>query len=175
LKSDIWKQRLFKNLIGKTFERLTVIKSVGQDKHGKTLWLCNCTCGNTAIVQTSYLTTGNTKSCGCLKKDRLLERSTIHGKANTRLYRIWQGMKARCLCPTQSSYFNYGGRGIRVCNEWVSNFRNFNDWALSTGYQNNLTIERINNNGNYEPFNCTWIPKAEQVKNRRKSIITALQ
>ena len=146
------------NLINQKFSKLTVIEFVGIDKNKKAKWLCECECGNTTITNTHNLKSGNTTSCGC---------SRTKFKQNIpRLYRIWNGMKTRCSNPNKKEYKNYGGRGIKVCDEWVK-YENFYNWAINNGYKHHLTIERINNNGNYEPSNCTWITIQEQQKNKR--------
>ena len=166
-----------KDIAGQQFGRLTAVEpSEKDDTRDELTWKCLCDCGNTVYVPAKYLLSGNTKSCGCLKMDGLLERNTKHGKARrrkaTRLYKVWIGMRQRCNDPNQKSYPDYGGRGIRVCQEW-DNFEAFESWAMSNGYDPNsvnreCTIDRIDVNGNYEPSNCRWVSAAVQNKNKRK-------
>lgn len=113
---------------------------------------------------------GHTRSCGCLRSETVAQRYTTHGCSGTKLYMIWCTMKARCLKPKSNRYKYYGARGIKICSEWF-NFELFYQWAVSNGYQEGLTIERKDVNGNYEPENCQWIPKSEQPKNSRSNVI----
>ena len=151
----------FRNLTGKTFGQLTVIERVYPDNLSKkhTYWKCKCRCGNETTVTSNHLMTGHTRSCGCSHNKLKGENSVLyrHGKRNTRLYRIWSGMKSRCLNKNNVKYKNYGARGIKVCDEWKNDFMAFYNWAISNGYRNNLSIDRINNDDNYEPDNCRWI------------------
>lgn len=154
------------NLEGKQFGRWTVIEKAGHSRHKKVLWRCRCSCGNERFVGTGELMSGGTKSCGCLKNELVRARMTTHGKINTRLYSIWGGMKSRCHNKNGPGYYDYGGRGITVCKEW-ENFDQFYEWAMKNGYRDDLTIDRIDVNGNYEPDNCRWITNAEQQRNKR--------
>ena len=149
------------NLIEKKFGRLIVIKKQGKYKK-HTLWLCKCDCGKETIVSNQALRTGRTHSCGCLRKELM----TVHGwsRKRKRLYSIWINMKARCRDKNRKNYKNYGARGIKVCKEWAESFISFRNWALASSYQDNLTIDRINNDGNYEPDNCQWLTRIENIK-----------
>lgn len=153
---------------GDRFGRLTIIKEMSQ-KNKPRRFLCECECGNQKVVSLSKLRTGNTKSCGCLQKEVRESFLTItHGQSNTRIYNIWAGMKDRCLSSNNPTFKHYGGRGIKICDAWL-NFEPFYKWALQNGYHDNLSIERINNNGNYEPNNCEWATQKKQSNNTRRS------
>lgn len=155
----------FADLTGKRFNRLTVIAlhSKGSRKLGHPRYRCLCDCGNECIVQSNNLSSGNTQSCGCYHSENL------HGmfKPNkNRMYNSWRAMKARCLNPNNNRYRLYGGRGITICDEWLS-FEGFKKWAMSNGYADNLTIDRIDPDGNYTPDNCRWLHPSKQSASRR--------
>ena len=161
------------NLIGKKFGRLLVLEETDKRSSNQTvIWKCKCDCGNIVYIDTSRLTSGNTKSCGCLSIESSKVPKTIkHGDCNVnsefhRLYYIWKGMRSRCNNKKGQKYKDYGGRGISVCEEW-NEYINFKNWALSNGYRNNLTIDRINVDGNYEPSNCRWSDSITQMNNMR--------
>lgn len=160
------------DITGQKFGRLAVLGFDKKDDFRQYMWLCKCDCGNVVSVRGYSLRSGNTQSCGCLQKDTNLELRQTHGMTKTRIYNTWKGMRQRCSSPSTSCYRYYGGRGITVCDEW-QNFEPFYQWAISNGYANNLTIDRIDVNGNYEPSNCRWITLKEQQKNtRRNHLIT---
>lgn len=155
------------DLTGNKYGRLTVICSNGPGTTGEMTWLCRCECGNIRIVRGSNLRKGLTSSCGCMQKEAVRKANLIHGLCDARIHRIWSAMKQRCYNPNATCYRNYGGRGIKVCDEWLHDFLKFKSWAEAHGYNDTLTIDRINNDGNYEPSNCRWITRAEQNKNKR--------
>ena len=156
------------NLTGKRFGRLLVIGK-SESKNGMATWLCKCDCGNEKVVCGNELRKGKANSCGCLRKELAYKMLIQHGKANTRLYKVWKAMKARCNNPNNKRYSSYGGRGIKVCDEWQNSFQAFYDWAIANGYREGLSIDRVNNDGNYEPTNCRWATASEQQKNKRKN------
>lgn len=159
----------FKNLAGKKFGRLTVVERIIGTK--RTTWHCICDCGKEVNVLSTNLLRYHSTSCGCLLREVAKKRSTTHGLSNSeRLYGIWTGIRKRCFCETSIDYKNYGGRGISMCAEWEKNYLNFRDWAMQNGYAENLTIDRIDVNGNYCPENCRWATKKEQVYNKRNTV-----
>lgn len=158
------------DIIGVRFGRLTVIERIENTKDGKAQFKCHCDCGQYKDVRAKSLRNGDTKSCGCLLSEESRKRATSHGKCvrvekhgkcHSRLYNIWSGMKQRCFNPNATKYELYGGRGITVCEEWKDDFQAFYDWAMSNGYEEHLTIDRIDSDMNYEPNNCQWITLSE--------------
>lgn len=161
----------FDDLTGRRFERLTVIKRVPNLKNSRvTRWLCRCDCGKYTEVSRNNLLHKKCQSCGCLARDIIVgnKYNETHNMSRTRLYSIWQGIKQRCLGQGNGSKYYYD-RGISYCPEWEI-FENFKDWALSNGYTDELTIDRIDVNGNYGPDNCRWIGVREQNRNKRTTV-----
>lgn len=160
-------------MTGQKFNRLLVLRRSERNTNGgKPLWVCQCDCGNITEVGGYALKSGGTKSCGCWDRECSRDRVTTHGLSKTRLYKIWCGMKERCYNPNNKRYHDYGGRGIRVCDEWLHDFMAFHDWAFENGYDENApygqcTIERANNDEGYYPFNCVWTTIAQQNRNKR--------
>lgn len=157
-------------MTGKRFGRLTVVKESHRGQRYERFWECVCDCGNTKVINGSSLRHGITKSCGCLSKELASKRSRTHGMTRTKLFNTWQHMRRRCQSKSVPSYSRYGGRGISVCKEWDESFIAFRDWAMANGYRDDLSIDRIDVNGNYEPSNCRWATMEEQSLNKRETI-----
>lgn len=167
---------------GQKFNRLTIIKLdhikeyiyPSGKKHNEEYYLCECKCKNKKIISKSEIVYSRTKSCGCLYKEKIIKHNLSYNK----LFYIWHGIKKRCYNKNDTHYKDYGGRGIIVCDEWKNDIKSFYNWAISNGYKENegrniLTIDRINNDGNYEPSNCRWTTQKEQMRNtRRNHLIT---
>ncbi len=153
------------DLTGQRFGRLTIIKRM-ENKNGHPWWLCKCDCGNEKCVSGDNLRNGSTQSCGCLKSKG---NNLKHGKCYERIYSIYKSMITRCEKEYSTIYKYYGEREIKVCDEWKNSFELFYEWSINNGYKENLTIDRINPNGNYEPNNCRWVTMKEQNYNRRTS------
>ena len=161
------------DLIGKKFGRLTVVARADNDMNGNIRWVCKCDCGNIKEkpVYTSSLTSGRTRSCGCLVRNSDAYNTPRHGLSDTRLYTEYISMRRRCYAKNRPQYKNYGQRGISVCKEWDGDFVSFYNWAISNGYSDELTLDRIDVNGNYCPENCRWATPKEQANNKRTNHI----
>lgn len=158
------------DMTGKVFGRIKVTGKSERRSGRKTYWVCICECGNKKEIRSDCL--GIVNSCGCLKKEQDIKNLAIvnnHGLTHHELYPRWNGMLQRCENKKQSSYRNYGGRGIKVCAEW-HDVKNFIEWAYSNGYEKELSIDRIDANGNYEPSNCRWVTMKEQSFNKTNSV-----
>lgn len=165
--------RRFIDITDEEYGRLTVLKHVGFEKYGQSLWECQCSCGNIKVIHKKSLTSGATQSCGCLRSERTRERSTKHGMIThtkrTKLYDVWVSMKQRCNNPKNKFYHRYGGRGIKVCDEWTDDYKLFYDWSTTNGYYEGLHIDRIDNDKGYLPSNCRWITNEENQKNKTQN------
>lgn len=164
----------FIDLTNQTFGRLTVLSRSHKGPHGVWFWNCRCSCGNTCVKRGYHLRNGSVKSCGCLEKENLKKIHDLqirHHQSKTPLYKVWKSMKSRCLNHNNKRYARYGGRGITICEDWLTRFEIFEKWALENGYTEGLTLDRINNDGNYCPENCRFVTIK---KNNRNSSMTKL-
>lgn len=157
---------------GEVFGRLTCVQKDGVDNQGRTMWLCKCQCGNEVRIMWHSFASGSTKSCGCLHKDITAASKRTHSLSvnengrTPRLYSIWRNMKQRCFNPKAAKYSIYGGQGITVCEEWLE-YINFHEWAMSNGYKDDLTLDRVCGNENYSPANCRWATYSKQNSNKK--------
>lgn len=164
---------VLKDKSGQRYGRLTVIRRTENSKHPK--WECVCDCGNIKSIYQSNLISGDAKSCGCYSLEEKIKNNTTHGLSKTRLFRIYQGMKNRCYNQNIKGYKDYGAKGIIICKDWLDDFVSFYNWSLKNSYADNLTIDRINTNGNYEPNNCRWATMKEQENNRTNNHLITFQ
>lgn len=166
--------KIYEDLSGRKFGKLLVINRNYEVKNGKRNWNCLCECGNTRVVTTGALNGGKMQKCRkCSKESRIEYLKKMprkgHGMTKTKIWKTWRAMRERCYVPCVGGYKNYGGRGIKVCDEWNASFENFMEWAYANGYKENLSLDRIDVNGNYEPNNCRWVTFLEQANNKRTS------
>ena len=165
-----------KDITGQKFGRLTAISFSHKNKSRKTYWVFECECGTIKTLRTDSVKSGQIQSCGCLKREQDKKNLYHHGSKPTKydsdglsrhpLYHKWLGIKRRCYDANDSSYKRYGGRGIKMCEEWLYSFQSFFEWSLKNGWKEGLQIDRINNNGNYEPNNCRYVTPKENCNNR---------
>lgn len=154
--------------VGQRFDRLEVAGAAFYGVKYRQFVVLRCDCGSFTLGNVQDLCRGTKRSCGCLNSELARKRATKHGLNGTPLHKTWKGMKVRCLYPTHDHYESYGGRGIKICDEWMD-FRNFHEWAMSIGWKPGLEIDRIDPNGNYEPSNCRFATRAEQMQNCRNT------
>lgn len=161
-----------KDLTGKRFGRLTVIEFAGT-KGRNAFWKCQCDCGRVIVVKSCYLTSGDTKSCGCLKLERVASLTAKHKMSKTKIFNVWAGILGRCFNRNDSKFADYGGRGITVCDEWRKDFVAFYEHVSKLEHfgEDGYSLDRIDNDGNYEPANVRWATPTEQSRNKRNNIV----
>jgi hypothetical protein len=169
LKNNPSKGVRFKDLTNQRFGRLTALLPVKKPWSSKYYWACRCDCGREVETIGSNLLRGNSTSCGCAKNEAVGALNFQHGMSKTRMFKIWAGIRKRCNNPNMTSYSHYGGRGIRVCERWDTFIQFYLD--MKEGYADNLSLERINPNGDYEPSNCKWATAKQQARNKRNTVL----
>lgn len=155
--------------VGSKYNNLKVLSIYGLDKYKRPLFECLCECGNKKIISATRVKNGVTKSCGCLQKKTASKLLKVHGLTNTRLHGIWTAMINRCENPKNNRFYSYGAKGIKVCEKWRNDFQSFYEWAMSNGYSDDLSIDRIDNSKDYCPSNCKWSTTKEQANNKTTS------
>lgn len=162
---------------GQKYGKLTIIKEVSPIGSKRRI-LCKCDCGNIKEYSMDRVIHGRTRSCGCLRNEMFLAHRNNNGTSKypkeareSRLLGIWYNMKERCYTKSSSVYRKYGEKGITICDEWRNDFMTFYNWAISNGYSEELTIDRIDSNGNYEPSNCRWVNNEAQANNRKSNVL----
>lgn len=158
-----------KNIIGTKYSKLTILEYLGSDSKYRSMVKVVCECGNITKVRLSALKYGSTTSCGCANKEAVKKSATTHGLSKTPLYRVWAGIKSRCLNPKSNAYKHYGGRGIDLYHYWAKDFRNFLYWCIKNGWEKGLEIDRIDNNKGYSPDNCRIVTDAINSRNKRNN------
>lgn len=168
-----------RDISGLQFGYLVAVQPAGKSKDRHIIWQCNCVCGEIAYVKSNDLQKGHTKSCGCMSAEMIRVANTKHGfrlhRNMPRIYKTWLNMKDRCLNPKNKYYMLYGGRGVSICAEWEKDFLSFYNWAMANGYTDQLEIDRIDFNGNYEPSNCRFVNDLVQARNSRHCVYQNIQ
>ena len=164
----------FIDMTGWKIGKLEIIERAKNGKRGRVMWKCRCECGNECVVSATNLRSGKTKSCGCLWYEAIKKSNSTHGEYHTRLRSIGTGIKNRCYNKNEPAYKYYGGKGVQMCPEWFDDFLNFKKWAIENGYKEDLTIDRIDVNGNYSPENCRWVAMKKQCNNRTNNVMVEM-
>lgn len=162
------------DMTGYKFNNCEVLYRV-ENRYGVAHWKCKCRCGKLFVSAGSNIRKGKTNSCGCYQKEKVSNTRKTHGKSESRLYGVWESMKQRCNNPNNPNYNRYGGRGIKIYSNWNNSFESFSNWAYANDYHDNLTIDRVDNNGNYEPENCRWVDCRAQSRNRNSNRLLKFQ